>query len=85
MGGGGEENDEPMSLMRPPAPQSLGRSESLSLATNGRYGGAGVGLGGDGSMGRGVVGIKEGDEVVGTCFSRSRFLFSRFRFSFSLS
>lgn len=60
----GEENDEPLSMSRG-VPLSLGRSDSLSVSS-GRYGGAGVGLGGDGSMGRGVIGIKEGDEVIGT-------------------
>jgi hypothetical protein len=41
-----------------------GRNNSLSVASPSRLV-AGFGLGGDGSMGRGVQNIAQGDEVVG--------------------
>lgn len=71
-GGMGEENEQPPMFASggSPAPgargvpSSLGRSESL-MFNGGKYGG-------DGSMGRGVMGIKEGDEVIGTSDSSTQ-------------
>lgn len=44
---------------------SGGSAATPSNVTNGSRRGAGIALGGDGSMGRGVLGIGAGDEVVG--------------------